>query len=319
MPVTSIASYISTLNQFVTHWTNANAELAAVPLTLTTGYALASLQTDRAALEAAIIALEPLDNARTNAFADRDIKKNVLRPRLTQFRNAVLGLLSGSIYVRSLTPLAPINSAPGRYLKPFDDMASLWTQINAAPPTGFVAPLVLPTGYTVATFTAELAALRGAYTAVDTATQSATLARARRDALLPNLQTRMKQYRAVVRARLPLTSPLLANVPAYSPPLGATPAPVVLLGTWDAASAKAKLSWTTPANTNISGYVIRYCPPPSYKSGEEQAVTSLPTPATTFETTTGLSATGSVAFFKVYVLTTQGGERGSNTVKIVRT
>ncbi|MBC8142449.1 MAG: hypothetical protein H7Y38_13525, partial [Armatimonadetes bacterium] len=129
---------------------------------------------------------------------------------------------------------------------------------------------------------------------------------------------RMKQYRAVVRARLPLTSPLLLTIPAYSPPPGATPAPSVLSGTWDVPTVRAKLSWTPGTTAKISGYVVRYCPPPSYKAGEEQSITSLPATATTFETTAGLSASGSIAYYKVYVLTTQGGERGSNAVKIVR-
>lgn len=320
MPIVSVGSYLPTLNEFIAHWTQANASLGTAPLVLPGGYTLAALTTDRNALETAIIALEPFDNARTNAIGDRDIKKSAIRARLSQFRSAVTGLLYGTAYVRSLPKLPPINSAPGRYLQPFDDMANLWSQINTAPPAGFTGPLLLPTNYTQALFVAEVAALRAAFRLVDDATTNATLARSKRDILLPNLRTRLKQYRQVVKARLPLGDALLLSVPALSPEPGATPEAVALSASWDTASDLASLVWTPSDNPKIAHYAVRYCSPPTYKVAEEQAIAGgivAPT-ITTFETLFGLAATGSMACFKVYVVTTDGNEKGSNAVKVIR-
>lgn len=319
MPLSAIGSYVPTMQEFINHWTQVNAELGAPnPLLLQGGYPIATLITDRAVLEAAIIALQPAENTQSNTASDRDIKKNALRVRLTQFRGLVQGQLYGSIYVRSLPTLPQFSAAESKYLTPFDDMANLWSQINTAPPAGFAGPLLLPGGYTLANFQTDLAALRTSYVAANNAAQNARIARERRDVLLPNVRLRLTQYRRTVVGRLAPTSALLASIPALTPLPGSTPDPVSVSGTWDATLSKGVLTWTASTAPDLASYSVRTSPGPTYRARDETVVASVAKTETTFATSSGLAAPGSTALFKVYVLTTSSNEKGSAVVKITR-
>ena len=318
LPISTIGTYVPVMQEFINHWTQTNIELEATPLLLSGGYTVANFASDRTALENAVIALNPADNTRSNTAADRDIKKAALRVRLTQFRAAVKGLLYGSIYTRSIPKMPLVSATESTYLKPFDDMANLWGQINAVPPAEFTAPLALPGSYLVASFVTELAALRAAYVAASNATANARIARDKRNVLLPIARARMQQYRSVVIARLASNSPLLASVPAYTPPPGSTPQAVTAIGKWNAATAKADITWTPSTNAALDYYSVRTAPAPTYKGDEETAIASVPKTQIAFSTDAGLAAPGSIALFKVYVVTTTGNERGSATVKVTR-
>ena len=318
LPISTIGTYVPVMQEFINHWTQINIELGATPLLLSGGYTVANFASDRTALENAIIGLNPADNTRSNTAANRDIKKAALRVRLIQFRAAVKGLLYGSIYTRSPPKMPLVSATESTYLKPFDDMANAWLQINAAPPPGFTAPLNLPGGYGLDDFSEDIAALRAAYIAASNATANARIARNKRNVLLVPARLRMQQYRSVVIARLPSTSPLLASVPAYTPPPGSTPQAVAATGKWNVATGKADLTWTPSTNTALDYYSIRTAPAPTYKGDEETALASVPKAQTTFSTDAGLAAPGTTALFKVYVVTTTGNERGSATVKVTR-
>jgi len=56
MPITNTGSYLTTAQQFITHWTAVNATLGANPLLLRGTYSLANFTTDRAALQTAVTA-----------------------------------------------------------------------------------------------------------------------------------------------------------------------------------------------------------------------------------------------------------------------
>lgn len=318
MAISAVGTYLPTVQEFLNHWTQANLELGAAPIVLSDGYTLANFSADRTALENAVLGLQPVDNIRTNTAADRDIKKNALRARLTQFRAIVSGQMAESRYVRSLPKLPNPTANEAAYLAPFNSMASLWKKINASPPKGFTGPLLLQGGYSQANLTADIAALRAAYAAANDATANSRSAREERDLLLPNLRARMKQYRQVAKGRLPASSPLAGTIPAYSPPPGSTPAPVKVFGVWDAALGQAVLTWEASSNPALDSYSIRTAPGPVYKAAEEVVVASVPTAQNTFATDTGLAAPGSVALFRVYVVLSTGNERGSATVKISR-
>ena len=320
MPITTVASYPITTEQFINHWNQVNTFLGlpANALTLVGGYTVANLTTDRTALLTAITAVVAADNVQTNTAADRDIKKAALRVRVTQFRGLVSGLLMGSIYVRSLPTLPKFGASEGPYLRPLDDMQNLWTQINASPPSGFTGPLLLAGGYTLAAFTTELAALKTAYTASNDATQNATIARSGRDVLLAPVRARMQQYRKSVVGKLPPGNPLLATIPAYSPPAGSAPDPVSASGHWDAAHNIAVLDWTASTNPHLNNYDIRAAPGPVYRTKDETSIDSVGDDILHYETTVGLAASGATALYRVYVVLTTGNERGSATVKVTR-
>ena len=218
MPVLLLKTAVTILNQFVAHWQTLENEPGLAAVVLPVGYTIDNLVADRAALETAIIAQESFDNRETVAMSTRDALKAALVPRLLQFRKIVGGLLSGSAYAERLPTLPKHTVSPGKFLAPFNDAANLWQQINAAPPPGFSAPLVLPVGYGFGNYSSELSALAAAFKKVDDTALNAALARSRRDALIAPIETRLKQYRIAVHAVLPMDSPLLKTVPRFTPP-----------------------------------------------------------------------------------------------------
>ncbi len=55
-----------------------------------------------------------------------------------------------------------------------------------------------------------------------------------------------------------------------------------------------------------------------YNTDSETVIATNPPGVLTFDTDTGLVASGSVLYVKVYVMTATGNEKGSKAVKIVR-
>ena len=324
MPITNTGSYLTTAQAFIAHWTAVNATLGANPLLLRGTYSLANFTTDRATLQTAITALEPLLNALETAIADRDIKKAAIKPRVLQFRNAVRHYLQNNPLESSLPTQPAISSVESKFLKPLDDTAALWVTVNAIPATGagsvpgFTPPLLLLGGYSAAIFTTELAALRTTYLTVSNAQVNAKLARERRDVLLPNLRLRMEQYRKAILALYPLTDPFVQSLPALSAPSAATPAPVSASGKWDVALQKGVITILPSTAPTLDYYSVRSSPAP-YSAKEEKVIGRMEAGETKFLTTSGLAAEGSELLSRVYVVLKSGNEKGSATVKIVRT
>ncbi|MFY9234216.1 MAG: hypothetical protein WAO58_07125 [Fimbriimonadaceae bacterium] len=82
---------------------------------------------------------------------------------------------------------------------------------------------------------------------------------------------------------------------------------------------EADLVWTQSTDPDLTEYSIRGCAGSPYRSSEEATLGSVAAgDPREFSTTFALVASGSVASIKVYVLVTQGNEKGSNAVKITR-
>ena len=224
-----------------------------------------------------------------------------------------LGIICWAIHYKTVYPFSPqIPPSNQSFLKPLDDMAALWAQVNALPATGagsiagFTPPLLLIGAYPIATFTADLAALRAAYLAVSNAQVNAKVAREKRDVLLPNLRLRMGQYRKAILALYAPNDPLVMSLPSLTAPSGSTPDPVSVSGKWDAALGKGVLTILPSDDPKLDYYSVRTAPPPTYKANDETVIGRIEKGETTFETTTGLAASGSVGLFKVYVTLTTG-------------
>ena len=320
MPFETPSQYIESADEFAAHWASVNAALGATPLILRGSYALATFATDRTALQTAITAVQITDNTLQNAAGDRDIKKNAIKERIRQFRATVQGQLGGASYIAALPKLPSTNAAPGKWIDALDDMAGLWLNINTTPPTGFTGPLKLVGGYLIAAFTADVAAMKTAFTAVTNAERDAALKRRQRDDLAGPMRIRLKEYRQAVQGAFPAGHALIDSLPALSPPPGSTPDPVNLSAVWNPATSKANLVWSASPNPDLLKYKICSHPGPRYKAADEFTVDSnVNKTATTFATDSGLLAPGSVQYFKVYVVTTTGNEKGSNAVKVTRT
>lgn len=319
MPLSSIASYLSTVDEFVTHWNQVNVTLGINgPLILTGSFAVANLSTLKSGLQTAITAIEGPRNDKQNAANDRDLKKGPLLERLRQFRNVVEGQLAGSIYENSAPKMVSFSSSEGVFMRAMDDMQTLWVQINANPPLGFTAPLKLVGNYLAATHATDIAALRTTYATLNAAIQTIELKLADRNVKLKPIRTRLVQYRKVIQGIFAKGDTLILSLPKVTPPAGSTPKAVVLSGVWNAGTSMADLSWGASDNANLKEYQIRACDPPKYKTSDEEPVATIAKTSTTFSTNFGLGVSGATKIFKVYVVTEDDNEKGSNAVKIVR-
>ncbi len=318
MAISTIASYLPTMQSFIDHWTAVNAAVGPSVLTLKGGYTLATFTTDRTAIQTAITAVETADNARQIASGDRDVKKASSRARIAQYRASVLGVLAGTPYANTLPKMPKFGVNAGTFMKALDDMANGWSRINTDVITGFTPPLLLAGGYTLATFNTDVTAMRTAFTTMTNAEDNSRQARSNRDVLLPLAKARMVQYRQAVKGILPPGSPLLATIPAVSPPPGSTPAAVNASGVWNGTTLEADLTWTPSTNPNLDHYSVRTAPGPTYRAADESVVADVAKTLTAFSTNEGLVAPGATALYRVYVVLTTANEKGSNTVSVTR-
>ncbi len=319
MPITSIASYDPTTEAFLINWNQANSELGAAPLTLAGDYSIADFTADRTSMIQSMNQVTLDASTSRDRAADRDVGKFNLLQRHKQFRGVVLGKITAPDYLKVL----PASPRPGgdksKFIDPLRAAANLWTRINTnATALGLSAPLTLAGGYTLAQFQTDITALSDAYEASMQADESTGFARSTRDTNLAAIYERMKQYRAIVPGLLPKTSPARQNLPRLSPLAGTKPQAVAVSGSWDNVLNQARLQWSASGAANLLKLQVRGCTGSTYRPSEESVVADLPIDATQFETNWGLTAPGSKATFKVYVMNTTGNENGGKAVKIVR-
>ncbi len=321
MPITSVGSWLPTIDEFLQHWSDVNAALAPSALTLLGGYARATLVTDRAAVETAITDVQTKDNTAQVARGDRDVRRANVKPRFVQFRAAVTGQLPNTKYIPAIPKAPGFTQSPGIWRDALDDMANLWTTINTnnPPVSGFTPPLTLAGGYTILLFTGESGNLKNAFVAVGNAEQGAQMARENRDAVFAPVYQRLKQYRLAVQGIFPAGSALLDSLPSLTPRPGHTPDAVNVSAAWDATALKARIEYTASTDADLAEYELRACFGTSYKTSEEQVIgNNAPGDPRVFLTDQGLVAPGSKVFYKVYVKLTTGNEKGSKTVNVVR-
>ncbi len=322
MPITDLGSHVTTGEEIQSHWTAVNADRVAgggTALLLADGYSLASLTTDVATVATAITGQESLDNAITLATAARDTRKGSLRDRLIEFREAVQYRLKGSGYALSLPDTPHVDASEQKILKALDDMANLWLRLNAdATVPNFTPPLLLRGGAALAPFQTELATLRTNYKGLTDAENDARIGRNQRDLFLPPLRNRFVLYREAITVEYGPNHPFTTSLPDVSPQPGSTPDPVTLTGQWNAATLQAVFTMTASTNPNLGSYQAKVSPGTTYDAATATVIGNFPPGTTSFSTAEGLTDSGDVASFKVFVILTTGNEAGSNTVTITR-
>ncbi|MES2661583.1 MAG: hypothetical protein V4689_23395 [Verrucomicrobiota bacterium] len=212
--------------------------------------------------------------------------------------------------------------AAGRdaFLNAIDDALDLWTRVNAQPPDPiFTAPLLLPGGFTRAQLVTLRAEVDSAFTARGEAERAVAATRITRNAQQDRASGIMKQYRLRIEALYAADSVEVLTLPRLTPLPGHTPDPVELTGTYDAADARAELSWPASTDPDLASYELRSVPGPDYVSDDETTLASIPPGGPlTFTTTAGFSLPGNAVSYKVFVRLTTGNEAGSEPVTITR-
>lgn len=317
MPISGPTSYVPTTEEFLGHWAAVDTALGAGnEIVLPGGVNRGALQTKLNALVAKQADLQAKINAEEVARGDVEIRREDLLLRFNQFADKVRALLPGSKWVRALPAAPGINDAQSKFVQPLDDIGNLWGLINADPA---IPDITLLGGYAVATFLTEVTALKAASTTLNLARSNTKIALEERNDLQDEIYAILKNYRQVMPTFFAAGHALVESLPKLTPDPGSTPDAVNANGSWDATQNQAKLTWSASSDPNLAHYEIRFCPGPDYSTEIETVVGNVsPSAPREFLTDAGLSAPGNVASFKVYVITSTGNEKGSNTVVITR-
>ena len=296
------------MQQFAQHWQTANAAITPDAIKLENGYLLANFNTDITALQTAFTALTAQQAALAGLRNDARNQRKALIRRVEQFRKAVLAAMPASNYAAMLPKAPALDAIDTRFLQPLDTMQTVWTQINATPPAGYVGPLKLEGGYLAATFTTDLAALRTAFAALNTARINTRGLLKTRNALFPLDRQRMKQYRAAIQGRFKKTDPIYLSLPRYSPVSGSTPKPVTnLLFTYDSGENYVRLTFAPSPSANLTQYVLQFSPGPKWNATNVQTLDRRdPMPPYGFGFTLDMIEKGATGLFKVVVVNAHG-------------
>lgn len=322
MPINGPSSYPATTDQFLKHWTDANAKLGAgKAIVLTGNISVADLQTKRDLLGTK-------RDAVTDAGLDRALAREALttlvtrlQGKLVEFNGRVRADLPGSTFARVLPGAFAVGAAESAVREALRQMRTLWVKINAVSPApaGVVLPMVLLDGTTAAQAEADAEALRVAYRALSDAEQALKLAREERNDVQDVIYEILKSYRLKVPTAVPADDALLQTLPALTPAAGHTPAAVKATGAWDAASAEAKVTWTASTEAELSHYEVRGVAGESYNTDDETVLATIDAGVPReLRTDFALSAPGLTAGFKVYVVLKTGNEKGSDAVYVKR-
>jgi hypothetical protein len=315
MPITGPSSYLPTADEFIGHWGNANSMLgAAGPILLAKGVGRADLIALRDALETQRADVETARNELEGARADIETLKASLLDRLNQFNGKLRSLSPGTRWEAMLPKAYSISESMGRVIPPLDDLESLWKSYNAENP-----PIFLMNGYAVAAFETEADALKAAYKAYSNAETNLGLARGLRNETQDKIHEILKQYRQRIPSEFAEGSAILATLPRLSPVPGSTPDAVQLSGSYNATTQKAELAWTPPADESVTSLQLRASAGPDYDAEDETILATFPaTGPHAWTGTFALATPGSAAAFRIFSITAEGNEKGSNAVTITR-
>ena len=308
------------MQQFAQHWQTANTAITPDAIKLENGYLLANFNTDLATLQTAFTALTAQQATLTGLRSDARNQRKALVRRVEQFRKAVLAALPASNYAAMLPKTPALDAIDTRFLQPLDTMQSVWTQINAAPPLGYVGPLKLEGGYLAAAFTADLALLRTAFAALNNSRITTRSLLKTRSALFPLDRQRMKQYRAAIAGRFRKTDAIYLSLPRLSPASGSTPKAVTgLLFAYNEVTNSVRLTFTPSTSANLAQYLLQFSPGPKWNATNVQTLLARDAmPPYEFDFKLDMLAPDATGLFRVVVRNETGNQRASRILKITR-
>lgn len=320
MPITGPSSYLPTTTEFIEHWAATTAALPpADPIILEGGATSATFANLRATLVTQRGNVEAQDLEVLLARGALEMAKEALLAKLNLFNALVRGAMGSSVYARALPRVPGIGDGREVFSSPMVQGVNLWLKINAAPPAGVTAPVVLADGTTQGALATAVAALEGLYDEATVQELGFTLLLEERNDTQDGLYALMKAYRLAVPVRFLPGDALFDSLPVLTPTSGRTPDAVELSGAWNAGEAAAHLTATVSTDPDLKEYELRWCAGASYSTNADHVAGTVPAGTTpVFVTTKGLMVSGATASFRVYVRLTTGGEAGSETVVVTR-
>lgn len=326
MPITGPTSYVSTTEQFLNHWADANAALAPAVLSLSkdtlgtvADVLVADLTTLKTQLDTARDAVEQTLVDISVGRAELDTMKEQMHDLLLAFNDAINADLARTPYARVLEPVPGTQQGREAFLKPVRNTLKLWVKVNAfLTATGSGTPLSVK-GLTQSEANDQFLNLRGQWELVEEREQQVGIERGKRDDVQAKIYPILKAYRQKVPTKFPPGSALVTSLPLLTPLPGSTPQPPALAGAWNAATGVADLTGTASTSASVVRHQLRGCPSEDYSTDDEAVVATLEGAVPlVFHTTFGLTVAGELASFRLYAMTADGHEAGSDTAVIAR-
>ena len=322
MPLSNLASYPPTMNEFISHWEQVNAAIDPDLTIVAPDKTSVTRATFTALRETLLVQVQNVIgflNDKEIARGDIRLRKTRLLALFNEFNAVLDGYYVGTPFINA-RPYAPSSSdAVEVFLMPMRDALSLWQKLAAGPaPAGITLPLVLADGTGSDDFEELIQGLQSAQAAEANANQNAVLARGKRDITMALAKALMVTYRKAVPARCVLHPELVAAMPAVTPPPGHTPDPVNASAVFQAPD-QAKIVYDASEETTLARYELRGNPGDTYDENDAVTITShLPADPREFLTGFGLTQPGTHAAFKVFVVLDTGNEAGSATMIVAR-
>lgn len=315
MPIAGPSSYLPTLDEFSSHWIRADAALGqAGPISLAGSMNLAGLDDLRTELLDRRAHMDAIRNEMERTRSNINRGKAALLLRINQFNGKLRSLAPGSRWEAMLPKVFSISEGASRVIPPLEGILDLWTRYHLEEPA-----IALMGGYSLTEFASDLMTLKEAYAQHASAETALGLARGLRNETQKKIYGVLKQYRLRVRSEFPEGSGMLLTLPRLTPLPGAAPGTVKLSGNYDTVTGKAVLTWTPSSDPAVTSLQLRACVGAGYHPEDETILTTYPPSGPHGWTGTfGLGIPGSSTAFKIFSITSEGSEKGSNAVSVSR-
>jgi len=316
MAITGPGSYIPTLDEFIPHWTLANAALGvAGPIVVGGTTSLAIMTGFRATLLTQQAAVETARNGVENARALLEETKGRLLAILNQF-NARLESEGAPQRFLDMRPKAfSISSGMGKIVQPLDDLVDVWTRYESE----FSEISLGTAGVILGDVQSDLADLKAMYGTAGGADMAVAMARAQRNETQEKIYTALKQYRKRIESDFQEGTAIYDTLPRLTPLPGATPDAVELSGAYGPGEAESTLEWSAVTDASVTSLELRATTGPEFDAEDESLLATFsPADPRTWTGTFGLGVPGAMASFKMFSLTAEGNEHGSNKATVQR-
>ena len=219
MPLIDLKELTQNIRKIAAHWGAVNAATPTRPLTIPAssallgGLTLAELTMLEGAISADFTAVVGADNATQGAQARRNSARTALLVTYKLFRKTTLAYLGESVYATQLPTLPSVGANDKLFEDTGDDLAHIWSAIDADASLSLTRPLTLSEGTDLTEFQSALASVKAANAALPGAKEHARQVRATRDEKVKRAIAALRAYRKLAQVHLPPGHPLLATIP----------------------------------------------------------------------------------------------------------
>ena len=326
MPIQGPTSYFTTVPLFINHWKDANAANGGVAITLNKDETGTATDPAVATLETLFGSLELLRDNVENKAQDVGIQsavvtglKEFMLAKINDFNTKMRADYASSPYGKNLSDVPQISSGRDAFMKPLRDTNRLWAKVNAWLVSLGKPMLKLMGNYEQGPFSSALESLRTAWNDWEGLEQDWSLDIQKRNDLQDVIYPILKVYRLKIPSIFAEGSAILDTLPLLTPVPGSTPQAPGLIGGYSVVNNRGEFTGTPSPTPAVTSYQLRACVGPDYNPNTENVVATLNAGVPiVFTTTWGLTTPGAVSSYRLYAVTDDGHERGSETVIIAR-